>query len=401
MRRPLILAAIALTMQTPRALFAQDSATTPATVRSRPAVAVTLSGLLQVDARLVSQASDASGPVIRRAELIVEAAAPRGFSLRVQPDFGQGVVLVQDAFVRWASTPSDSTVVRVGRFRPLFGTERARSSSTLVFPERGLVNSFMPSRALGVDVRITRGGTVAQLGLFQPPVATSAHVVDTDGDIQRAPPAHQEALLRIERRLRSYAAGGNLRVHLGLLAGQASRRGVSAMQPARILTIGQQPVFEFRATGSDPVVSDGAHWRGDAGIESIGARVAWHVEAVEVEDGIRRQTTAHESVKSRGIGAAVTIVSGGRRGANYAVTPTAARGAFEWGLRMGALSVEKNAVQRFGEPGSATGARGGGVVLSWLASAVTRLALSYDVTRLDRAKQRVEHTVILRAQQMY
>lgn len=281
-------------------LAARDSATATPLVHSRAGVALTLSGLFQTDARLVSDAGSASGPIIRRAELIFEAAAPRGFSLRVQPDFRQGRVLVQDAFVRWTRVDQGSVVARIGRFRLAFGVERVRSSATLLFPERGLVNSYMPGRATGADVRLTRGRAVFQLRVFQPAVSASAHAVDTDGDLERTPPARQEALLRVERRVREYADGGLLRVHAGTLAGRATGRGEAATQPLRILTIGQQSVFAFRASGPDVVVADGDRWRGDLGIQLVGSRLAWHIELLEVEDGIRRRDIPHEAVKHVG-----------------------------------------------------------------------------------------------------
>lgn len=400
-RRPWAIAAL-LTILLPRALAAQDAvAPPPGSVRARPTATLTLSGLLQTDARLIANEGSASGPIIRRAELIFEAAAPHGFSLRVQPDFGQGKVLVQDAFVRWTATGVDSLIVRTGRFRPAFGHERVRSSATLLFPERGLVNSYMPGREMGADVRVTRGRLALQLGVFQPPVSTTGHVVDTDGDLERTPPPRQEGLLRAEWRVRQYADGAILRVHAGALAGRATGRGEGATQPSRILTIGQQPVFAFQASGVDPVIADGDRWRGDLGVAFIGARVAWHVELVEVEDGVRRTAIAHEAVKHRGFGAAWSVVRGGQRAANYAITPTSTRGALEWGVRMGSVAVEDDAVSNLAEPGSAARAQSAGIAVSWLPSAVTRLTAAYDATRLDRNERRYEHAIIVRVQQTY
>ncbi len=74
-----------MTLLISHALAAQDAvAPAPGAVRSRPAAMLTPSGLLQTDARLIANDGSASGPIIRRAELIFEAAAPRGVNLRVQ-----------------------------------------------------------------------------------------------------------------------------------------------------------------------------------------------------------------------------------------------------------------------------------------------------------------------------
>jgi hypothetical protein len=71
---------------------------------------------------------------------------------------------------------------------PAAGTVRSRPAATLLFPERGLVNSYMPRREKGADVRVTRGRLALQLGVFQPPVSTTRHVVDTDGELEQTPP---------------------------------------------------------------------------------------------------------------------------------------------------------------------------------------------------------------------
>lgn len=379
-------------------MSAQDSAL----VRPlRPGIAVTLSGLFQADVRLIANGGAASGPIIRRAEVILEAAAPRGFSLRVQPDFGLGLVLLQDALVRWSRVTDDSVTVRLGRFRPSFGTERFRASATLLFPERSMVNAFVLSRAMGADVRVTHGAFVVQAAVFQPPLTTTARVIDTDGDVQHSAPARQEALLRGEWRLKQLAGDGNVRVHAGVVVGTASGQGASAVPMARILTAGQQPIFEYRATGATPVMAAGSHWRADVGLESIGQRLAWHVEAVQLEDGVRTAATARNAVKGRAFGASWNAVTGGVRGANWGITPTSPRGAIEWGVRASVVRMDRDAVRDFAEPGSAASARSAGVAISWLPSHVTRMTAAYDLTDVVRTRHRREQTVILRVQQMY
>ncbi len=401
-RRRFLVAVLVVASILAQRLVAQDTASvSPGVLRTRSGVLLTLSGLLQSDVRFIAHAGAASGPIIRRAELIFDAVAPAGFSLRLQPDFGQGRVLVQDAFVRWMRNGGSVLEARAGRFRPAFGAERMRSSSTLLFPERGLVNSYMPSRATGADLRLMTGRAAFQVGVFQPSVSASVQPVDTDGDLERTPPPRQEGLFRFEWRLREFARGGSVRLHMGTLAGTASGRGEAATQPSRILTVGQRPIFAFQSSGPDAVIAAGDRWRADVGLQAVGARVAWHVELLEVEDGIRRFGTERAAIKHRGVGAAWSIVRGGQRAANYAITPTSARGAVEWGVRVGAVQVEKRAVALFAEPGSATGAFAAGLAVSWLPSSLTRLAVSYDFTRLDRVRERTEHAVIVRAQQAF
>lgn len=87
-------------------------------------VSLTLGGYLQVDGRLLSGAAASSdGLLLRRARLIVDARMANGVHLRLQPDFGQGRVVVQDAFIGYDRANAS---MRIGRFRPAYGVARSR-----------------------------------------------------------------------------------------------------------------------------------------------------------------------------------------------------------------------------------------------------------------------------------
>jgi hypothetical protein len=89
----------------------------------------------------------------------------------------------------------------------------------------------------------------------------------------------------------------------------------------------------------------------------------------------------------------------GTRAADYTITPADGRGAIEAGVRFGAVWVDPDAIARFAAPGSSGRALGGGVALSWLPSAATRVSVSYDLTAEDRGVTRREHAFVLRVQQ--
>ena len=63
-----------------------------------------ITGYVQVDGRWVSEATTSvqDGLLVRRARLMFDASGEDGWHLRLQPDFGQGRVKVQDAFVGFA-----------------------------------------------------------------------------------------------------------------------------------------------------------------------------------------------------------------------------------------------------------------------------------------------------------
>jgi phosphate-selective porin OprO and OprP len=365
-------------------------------VASASGARLTIGGFLQADARLVAGDDGASGPLLRRARLVFDATGDNGFRLRLVPDFGQGRVLIQDALVGWRGVGKD---VRVGRFRPTFGGERTRSSSTLLFPERGLINTLMPPRATGVQATLGDSRRAVVLGAFRTALGADAQTVDTDGDLTLAPSPTQEALVRLQGALGRLDGGRGTSWHVSVLAGAARGLRTDGTGPARLLTPGQRPLFAYVSTGPDPVVADGRRWRAVAGIEHVARQDAWHLELITAEDGVRRVATGRAALLHGGAAMAWSRVWRGVRAADYVVTPSDDRGAIEAGWRLGAAWVDPDAVRRFGAVGAAGRGLSGGVAVSWLPSAATRISVAYDLTREDRGAQRTEHAMVLRVQQ--
>lgn len=365
-------------------------------VSSASGARLTIGGFLQADGRWIVGDDRASGPILRRARLIFDAAGDNGFRLRLQPDFGQGRVLIQDAFIGWRDAGRD---IRVGRFRPTFGGERTRGSATLLFPERGLINTLMPPRSTGAQAIFgsTRGAVI--VGAFRTPQGSDAQTVDTDGDLDIAPSPTQEGLVRLQGAIGALDAGRGFTWHLSALAGTARGRRTDGTGPARLLTVGQRPIFAYDADTLDPVAADGRRWRGAAGLEYVSRRDAWHLELIAAEDGVRRNATGRAALRHGGAATAWSRVWRGTRAADYTIAPADARGAIEAGVRLGAVWVDPDAIARFAAPGSSGRAVGGGVALSWLPSAATRVSLAYDLTVEDQGSVRREHAFIFRVQQ--
>ena len=366
------------------------------TVASASRVRLTIGGVLQADGRLVVGDDAASGPLLRRARLILDATGEGGFRLRLVPDFGQGRVLIQDALIGWRGSETD---LRIGRFRPTFGGERTRSSSTLLFPERGLINTLMPPRATGAQATFGNSKRALVIGAFRTALGADAQTVDTDGDLTLAPAPTQEALLRVQGALGTLDGGRGTLWHLSLLAGQARGLRTDGTGPARLLTPGQRALFAYATSGPDPVVADGRRGRAAAGLEHVARRDAWHVEVIAAEDGVRRVATGHAALVHGGASAAWSRVWRGVRAADYVVTPSHARGAIEAGGRLGAAWVDPDALRRFGAAGASGRGLSTGAALSWLPTTATRLTVGYDLTREDRGAQRTEHAIVLRVQQ--
>lgn len=361
-------------------------------------VAVTLSGYLQVDGRWLTGATQPlpDGIVLRRARLVVDARMPSGWLIRLQPDFGQGRVLVQDAFV---GVDRAALEARAGRFRPAFGLERMQSSSTLLFPERSLLNSLMPSRSFGAQLRHVRGGWTVVAGGFRTPIGTDAAVIDTDGDVEATIGSGHDLLLRAAwawRRNDRYAD-----VQGSLLDGR--ERG-SPESPAmtRILTVGQQPLAAFRdnGTASGTVIAAGPRRRA-----SVGGILGTARGMVAAEGALLRQRGVLDDVAgdvtTMGYVLRGVYVWNGRQLPTQEIVPATARGAFEAGVRAGALGVWGDGAATLLSSRSDRRSASAGVALGWTPTRLTRLSMAYDVATTDRRRRVREHALMVRVQQAF
>jgi phosphate-selective porin OprO and OprP len=359
-------------------------------------VDLTLGGYLQVDGRWVSGAlqSQPDGLLLRRARLVFDAAMPGGWHVRLQPDFGQGRVLVQDAYVGFEGKRGTA---RIGRFRPAYGVERVQSSATLLHGERSLVNSLMPSRSFGAQLAVRRQALALTLGAFRTPVGTDLQVVDTDGDVDARGGTGHDWLARVawthQRGVR-YASA-----QLALLAGR-ERGDLEATGVARLLTVGQQPLLAFRSDGTaaGTAVADGTRRRLSAGGALGNARTMLALE------GAVFSQAARVDADSRTVTAGVLSwraghVVGGTRSASQEVLPTTERGAIDIGARVSVLGVWGEDIGRVITRRSVTHAASGGVAVGWIPTSLTRLSLAYELTVVPPRHTIREHALLLRVQQ--
>ncbi|WP_291163222.1 porin [Gemmatimonas sp. UBA7669] len=394
---------LAATLVLPLRLTAQDEP--PATAGGRPVrlatsqeVLVHLSGYLQVDGRWLSGATQnlPDGILLRRARLLVDAQLPSGWGLRLQPDFGQGRVQVQDAFV---SHDQSSRQFRAGRFRPSFGLERSQSSSTLLFPERSIINSLVPSRSLGAQLTWRRGIWTLAAGGFRTPIGTDATVLDTDGDVGATVGSGHDLLLRSAWAWRRDERYADLQV--SLLDGR-ERGSDDAPAMIRILTVGQQPLTAFRNDGTEAgtVVASGSRRRASAG-GALGS-AQWMLAAEGA--WLSQRGTIGSVGGTVTTGAAVlrgTWVWNGRLMPSQEIVPSSRRGAVELGLRAGTIGSWGQRAGALISSRSARRAASGGVALGWTPGALTRLSLGYDITASGDLRSVREHALMARVQQTF
>lgn len=87
--------------------------------------------------------------ILRSARPIIEGTLFGKYDYKLTPDFGNGVALVQDAYVDGRFAPG--LKVRVGKFKPDLGLERLQSETDTKFLERSYVtNDLLPNRDIGI-----------------------------------------------------------------------------------------------------------------------------------------------------------------------------------------------------------------------------------------------------------
>lgn len=360
-----------------------------------PETRLSLGGYLQVDGRWVSGGSTpaADGLLLRRARLVFDAARTDGWHLRLQPDFGQGRVLVQDAFVGYRRP---SFTVRAGRFRSAFGVERMQSSATLLAPERGLVNSLMPSRSFGVQVQRAWRGWRADVGGFRTPVGTDVSTVDTDGDVNAVAGVGHDLLVRLSR---AWAREGRYaEMQAGMLAGR-ERGTVESPGLSRVLSVAQQPILSFvdDGTSAGTALADGVRARLTAGVlagttHSVAALEGAWLEQQVLRDGVNvRPRIAAASARA-------ARVFNGTRGSSQEITPQSRTGAIDVGVRIAMLGAWGRDIGRIITRRSVTHATTFGTAMSWVPNRTARLTVGYDVT-LRVAGRPPEHALVGRWQQ--
>jgi phosphate-selective porin OprO/OprP len=112
-----------------------------------------IGALLQVDGRFDVDDEDREVVdtfAIRRARPYLRGRVGERFEFYVNPDFGLGMVVLQDAYIDTLFSPS--FVVRLGKTKTPFGFEKLIPASNTLFFERGFPTALVPNRDVGVQV---------------------------------------------------------------------------------------------------------------------------------------------------------------------------------------------------------------------------------------------------------
>jgi len=140
-----------------------------------------LGGNVQADGRVYASdgvPSLGNTFLLRRVRPILEVTAYRVFEARVMPDFAEGRVQLQDAYVGARLLPGIQ--IRAGKFKGPVSLERLQSQTDLLFIERAFPSGIAPNRDLGVSLGgdLFAGRVRYDVGLFDGAVDGGS----TDGD---------------------------------------------------------------------------------------------------------------------------------------------------------------------------------------------------------------------------
>ncbi len=170
---------------------------------------------------------------IRKARVVLAGRAAKYFDYRFMPDFGSGSPVILDAYldVRF----SRALRIRVGKDKTPIGHEVLIGDASLLFPERSLASSLVPSRDLGFQAQgdLANGKVYYAGGVFNgiPDGTTSSTDLDTNN--------HKDLAGRlVVQPFRSMRAPGRVLDGLGFQIG-GSRGTEGGVVPSFKTSIGQ------------------------------------------------------------------------------------------------------------------------------------------------------------------
>jgi phosphate-selective porin OprO/OprP len=372
------------------------------------AFAFRLRGYLQADGRFFG-ASGALPPgsstfLLRRARLTFDATAYRWFGLRLAPEFGNGQVVLYDAYID--ARASAEVGLRVGKFRSPLGLERQIQASDQRFMERGLPSSLVPNRDVGVMIM---GDVLTQRVQYALGVMDGApDGANIDGDAATGKDVAGRVLLR------PFATSTRaIDVGLGVAGSTGTEQG-SATAPAlgAYRTAGQLTFFRFRTDGTaaGTTIADGRRTRiAPQGYAYVG-RTGVLAEYTRVTHGVRRGASTASLTNDAWQLSGAWMVSGEREtfsgmAPSHPVdgSALAGRGALEVVARFGVLTIDPDAFAVYADPATQPRrARAAGVGVNWRLTRGVIVSTDYERAQLDgpdaATVRSTEHEVLTRLQ---
>jgi phosphate-selective porin OprO/OprP len=110
-------------------------------------------GIIQGDGRFFTSGADknvGSTFYLNRVRPIITGSLAKYYNFNITPDFGQGKVVLQDAYLN--ITYFDFASLRAGKFKAPLDLERLQSDRDLEFSQRSEIQNLVPNRDTGFDL---------------------------------------------------------------------------------------------------------------------------------------------------------------------------------------------------------------------------------------------------------
>ena len=110
-------------------------------------------GFIQGDGRFFTSGDDKNGGstfFLNRVRPIITGAMAKYYDFNITPDFGQGKVTLQDAYMN--VTYFDFASLRTGKYKAPLDLERLQNDRDLEFSERSEIQNLVPNRDYGADL---------------------------------------------------------------------------------------------------------------------------------------------------------------------------------------------------------------------------------------------------------
>jgi phosphate-selective porin OprO and OprP len=343
-----------------------------------------LTGYVQADGRFMpGDDADALTDqlLIRRARPIVQGTVAKYFDFYLNPDFGGGNAVIQDAWLDVRFTPK--LRFRLGKIKTPFGIERLQPGQSLLFVERALPNNLVPNRDVGLQVHgeLVRGVVGYQLAVLNG--VDDGGSADTDNDDSK------DLVGRLF--LQPWRTKGNSPLR-GLGFGVAGTTGQATGLLRSYFSVSQVPVFVYAATVT--ASGDRRRWSpqlsfflGPAGLLAEYVSARHDVQRVETGE----PTTTAELTNSAWSVTGSWLVTGedatynNVKPRNFFVPSARKWGALQLVARFNRLDADEETFRGgFADPARSVRratAWGGG--LNWIWNDNVKYVLDYERTRFD------------------
>ncbi len=219
-------------------------------------------GYAQLDSRFALDEAD--NPTVdsfslRRARIDLRGTVAEMFDFRLQPDFGGGTVVLQDAYVDAKFAPW--AVLRAGKFKTPYGLERLQTDTNGLFVEASLFDNLVPNRDVGVELY----GDLRQ-GEFGYQLALLNGVPDSGNGDADVNDAVDVALRLFAQPFKNTAVEPLHGFGVGVAGTYGMEQGTPASpQLPAFRTSSRNTYFRYAAdnpaTSAGTTVADGEHWR--------------------------------------------------------------------------------------------------------------------------------------------